>query len=146
MKAFMAAVLLRLAGLDALMPDAEADPPHGQPAQPGRRGRGERRAIIGADRQRQTMFAEGGFHHRAHTRRIGFIHRHATDQIARAGVGDGEWIDARAVGGAVACDNGCDMGGVRRRLRRRWDKPSSRSQSPMVLAAGHCCSGRRVSK
>ena len=49
MHPFVTAVLLRLAGCDALGDDPQLDPPHRQSAQSGRAQRGERRAIVGAD-------------------------------------------------------------------------------------------------
>jgi len=49
--ALMAAVLLRLAGLDALQADAQTQPPDGQAREPEQSpGGGERRAVVGADR------------------------------------------------------------------------------------------------
>ena len=60
MHALVGAVLLRTRGRDALMHDAELHPPHIQRRQAVNAGRGERRAIVGADGVRQTHLAEEG--------------------------------------------------------------------------------------
>jgi hypothetical protein len=64
--ALVAAVLLRLAGGNALGPDAELDPPNRQPRQPARCDRGERRPVIRANRQRPPELAEGRLEDRPH--------------------------------------------------------------------------------
>src|SRR5260370_23925278 len=58
MHSFMASVLLRLAGLDSLRRNAELDPPHREPAQSSRSYRGERRAVVRANRVRQSLLSE----------------------------------------------------------------------------------------
>ena len=59
MHAFMAAVLLRLAGLDALDGDAEAQPPDRELGEVEQGiGAGEGDAVVGADGQRQAALAE----------------------------------------------------------------------------------------
>ena len=63
MKALMPAVLLRMARIDPLMPDAKLDPPDRQRRQAGRPGRSERRAVIGADHLRQTIFPKSTLEH-----------------------------------------------------------------------------------
>src|SRR5215470_17098330 len=50
MHAFMATVLLRMAGLDTLDGNAEPQPPHSEPTQVEESiGRGERHAVVGAN-------------------------------------------------------------------------------------------------
>src|SRR6185312_3278930 len=58
MEALVPTVLLRLTGVDPFMPDAQLDPPGRQHRQPGRPGRGERRAVVGTDHLRQAIVAE----------------------------------------------------------------------------------------
>jgi hypothetical protein len=50
--AFVAAILLRFAGFDALGKDAESDPPGGQLGEPAEGMGGEGRAVVGADASR----------------------------------------------------------------------------------------------
>src|SRR6187551_2455125 len=58
--ALVAAILLRMAGLDALDVDAKAQPPHRELAQAEERmGAGEGHAVVGADRERQAEVLEG---------------------------------------------------------------------------------------
>ena len=52
MHAFMASVLFRMSRLNALRNDAEFDQEHRQPAQAGDASGSERRAVVGAHRQR----------------------------------------------------------------------------------------------
>jgi hypothetical protein len=53
MHALVAAVLLGMTGLNALDPDAEAQPPDGQARQPIERvAAAKRNAVVGADRER----------------------------------------------------------------------------------------------
>jgi len=56
--ALVASVLLRLAGVDALDPDAQLRPPHGQLRQAPRAGRCERLTVIRADGLRQPVRLE----------------------------------------------------------------------------------------
>ena len=58
--AFVASVLLRMTGLDALRHDAQLDPTYRQTRQPAHGRRGKRRSVVGADSLRQAMFPEGG--------------------------------------------------------------------------------------
>jgi hypothetical protein len=97
--ALMAAVLLRVPGLDAFQPDAQLDPPHRQPRQPGDGRRGKRGTVIGADSLRQSVFAKGGFEDGAHALRVGLLHRLAAQQITAPGIADGQRIDACSVAG-----------------------------------------------
>ena len=70
MEAFVPAVLLRMAGIDPLVADAQLDPPGRQRRQSRDAGRGERRAVVGADRRRQAMFPESPLE-----QRLGFVCR-----------------------------------------------------------------------
>src|SRR6185312_9023949 len=59
MHAFVTAVLLRMAGLNALDGDAEAEPPNGKPAQIAEIiGRGEGYAVVGANGLRRAALLE----------------------------------------------------------------------------------------
>ena len=69
-------------------PDAELDPAHHQAAKTTGAGGGERRAVVGADRQRQPVRPEGGLDHRpdpGHGRRDDL----AGEQVAAGGAGAG---------------------------------------------------------
>ena len=97
MEAFVPAVLLRMAGIDPLVPDAELDPPGRQRRQPGRPGRGEGRAVVGADHVGQAIFPKSPLE-----QRLGFVMRRAgggryADQIAAEPVRHRQGFDARAV-------------------------------------------------
>ena len=73
---------------------------HRQPRQPARRAaRGEGRAVVTAHRARQTELAQGLVDNRLH-RRDRLADNAALDQKASVGVGDGQQITTRAVGGA----------------------------------------------
>ncbi len=64
----MAAVLLRVAGLDEHRANSQLDPPHGQPGQPARgQWSGERWSVVGEDRCRQAIAAERFFEDRQRT-------------------------------------------------------------------------------
>jgi hypothetical protein len=55
-ESFMPPVLLGMSGLDALGHNPQLDPPHGQRRQSTSAYRGERRAVVSADSQRQAVF------------------------------------------------------------------------------------------
>src|SRR5581483_10685209 len=62
MHALVAAVLLRLAGLDALDGDAEAQPPDREPGEVEERiWAGEGNAVVGADGERESALGEQPF-------------------------------------------------------------------------------------
>ena len=64
MHAFMPAVLLRMAGLDAFDADAQPKPPHGQLAQVEQRVSGsEGHAVVAADVGRQAALAKKSLKH-----------------------------------------------------------------------------------
>ena len=91
--AFMSAVLLRMAGLDAFDADAESQPPHRKLREIEQAvGRSERNTVVRADRTRQTALFEQPLKGRkGRLFRIGF-HRLAQQQIARGVIGDGQRI------------------------------------------------------
>ena len=65
MHPLMPAVLLRMAGLDALDLNPETEPPDRQFAEPvDRMGGRERHAVVGPDHPRQPKFLEGALEHR----------------------------------------------------------------------------------
>src|SRR5712692_668695 len=66
MHPLMPSIFFGVSGPDALRLDAELDPPHRQPRQPGGRGRGERRPIVGAHGARQAILAKRRLEQWAH--------------------------------------------------------------------------------
>ena len=91
MHGLVAAILLRMARLDALDGDVEAQPPDGELGEVEQGiGAGERHAVVGADGGRQAALPEqmleggdGGVF-------AGGIERFTEQQVARGMVGDGE--------------------------------------------------------
>ena len=74
MHALVAAVLLRLAGRDALRCDAELDPPDREPAKSAGSDRGERRTVVGAQRARQAIILKRPLQRVAAVRVVGPRH------------------------------------------------------------------------
>ena len=68
MKPFVPAILLGMARIDPLVTDAQVDLPGRQRRQSGNAGRGEGRAVVGADRLRQAVFPKSPFE-----QRLGFV-------------------------------------------------------------------------
>ena len=99
MHALMRPILLRLAWVNALMHDAEAQPPDVQIGQPVTRLRGERHAVVGRDGPREPVLAEGALE--AGFRGQGFRGEQsvAHQQETRVLVGDGERIAVHPVPG-----------------------------------------------
>src|SRR5262249_33255138 len=64
MKALVPSILLGMARIDSLMPDAELDPPSRQFGQARRSRRSEGRAIVGADHLGKAVVAKRPLHHR----------------------------------------------------------------------------------
>src|ERR1035441_10551472 len=97
MHPLVAPVLLRMTGLDAFRHDAQLDPPHRQPRQPAHGGAGKRRAVGGAHRPGQAVLAECRLEDGPHPLGVGLLHRLRAQQVAAAGIADGQRIDGRAV-------------------------------------------------
>ena len=124
--ALVAAVLLRMAGLDALDGDAEAEPPDRELGEIEQGiGTGEGHAVVGADGQRQAALAkqplEGGKGGVFAGRFEGF----AQQQEARGMVGDGQRVAVPAIAELeLALEVGAPQSlGARPRQRRavaRW--------------------------
>ena len=95
----MAAILLRVARLDALDLDAEPQPPHRELAEAKERIRAcEWDTVVGADGPGQPVLLEDGLKHR---KRIGFLgggERLAGEQVAARKVSDGERIAVAPIG------------------------------------------------
>src|SRR6266404_1850607 len=98
MHALMPAVLLRLARINPLQPDAELDPVRRQPRQPASAvGERERAAVVGADGVRQAEFAESLVDRGQH-RLDRLRHDAAFDQESAEAVAQRQRIAALAVG------------------------------------------------
>src|SRR5690606_24800808 len=96
--ALVAAVLLRVARLDALDRDAEPEPPHREPGQSeqGIAG-GNGRTVVGADCRGQAELLEGAFEDGEGEVGTGGGQALAGEQVAGSIVGDGEGIAVLAV-------------------------------------------------
>src|ERR1700693_1131258 len=94
---FMAAVLLRLARLDALRHDSQLEQPHRQLTESPERDAGEWNAIIGADRTRQSIVTEHRFETGPGAVALGSRQPLATEQVAAVVVADRQRIAALAV-------------------------------------------------
>ena len=93
MHALMAAVLLRMPGLDALDGDAEAEPPDREPGEVEQGiGTGEGNTVIRADGDRQTALGEQPLEGGKRRLLAGGFQRLAQEQEARGVVGDGQRI------------------------------------------------------
>src|SRR5262245_10480514 len=153
--ALMTPVLLRLSRINPLRNNAKLEPPNRQWRKAGGSSRGKGRAIVRADRQRQTELAEGLLEHRSDMLMVGTFDRLAAQQTAAEAIAQRQRITAALVAsaeptleigaptslGACTAGNGCRNGGVCRRQRRGLISPSRLSHSPIVLAAGRSASG-----
>ncbi len=93
MHAFMTPVLLRVARLDALDLDAEAQPPDRQLAEVEQRvGGGERRAVVRADGGWQAAFLEQAFKGGKSQLLPRGFKGFAQQQVARGMIGDGQRV------------------------------------------------------
>src|SRR5665213_3511010 len=96
-KALVPAVLLRMAGINPFMPDAELDPPYRQRRQAGGPGRGERRTVVRADHLRQAVLTERPLKRRFALGILRAAGRRQADQIAAEAIRHCERFGARAV-------------------------------------------------
>ncbi len=100
MEPLEAAVLFGVSRLDALRDHAELDEPDGELGQAAEGGAGERRPVVGADDEGESVLAEGALEDGTDLVEGGAEQRLAGEQVAGAGVLDGEGVDADAVAGA----------------------------------------------
>jgi len=96
MHAFVAPVLLRLAWLDELGEDSQANPPSGEGGKAGEGVGGERDAVVSADPGGETEFLEQADEHGFGAENSRGMKGLATDKVATEEIGDseGEAIDA----------------------------------------------------
>lgn len=114
MHALMAAVLLRVARLDALDADAEPEPPHRQPRQIEQSvWAGEGYAIVGPDRPGQTELLEGALEHGEAVDFLGRVKGFAGQEIATGEIGDRQRV-------AIAFVGERELTPCNRRTRDRW--------------------------
>ena len=83
MHAFVHPVLIRPAGQDALVLDAEAHPPHVETGAAVNRLGGEWDAVVRPDRPRLPVLAERALNDRARGHRLGREQSMAGDQVGR---------------------------------------------------------------
>src|SRR5262245_26751568 len=99
MHALMAAILLGVAGLDALDLDAEPEPPDREPAQSEESiGTCEWHAVIGANGTRQAELLECALEYGERIILLGCGQGFAGDEIAAGEVADGQRIAITPVG------------------------------------------------
>jgi hypothetical protein len=95
----VAAVLLRVTGLDALDLDAEPEPPHGELGEVEQGiGTGEGNAVIGADGLGHPELLENGFEHGESVGLFGGGERLAGEDVAAGEVRDRERVAVAAIG------------------------------------------------
>ena len=121
--------------LNALGYDPQLHPPHRQSRQSGDGPRGKRRAVVGANGFRQAVLAKGSFEDARHTRCVRLLHRLTAQQITRAGVGDGQRINAGAVASATPALEIAAPHPVRR--LRRGKRRAVGIHPPPLLARDH---------
>lgn len=99
MHAFVAAVLLGMAGLDTFDMDAKAQPPHRELAQAEERmGTGEGHAVVGTDRQRQAEVFERTLEYGKCELLFGGCQCLAAQEITAGEVGNGQRIAIAPIG------------------------------------------------
>src|ERR1700680_1455696 len=99
MHALVAAVLLRMSGLDALDTDSQAQPPDRELREAEERVRARKgHAVIGANRQGKPKVLENPLKHRKCVALLGCRQSITADQIAAHRVGDRERVTIALVG------------------------------------------------
>src|ERR1700681_2494933 len=99
MHALVPAVLLRVAGLDALDADPQPQPPHRELAQTEEgTGARERMAVVGADGQRQAEVLKSPLKHGKGVHLLGGREGVAAQKITAGKVGDRERIAVASIG------------------------------------------------
>ena len=119
-------VLLRTAGPDPLMNDAELHPPNVQRAQSVDAGRREWRAVVAADRRRQAMLAEHPLEGGPRSRRLHVEQRAAREQVPAVAIQQGQRIAVDAVASlelALEVDRPHLVRSIGVQRRRTWVPP-----------------------
>src|SRR3954454_8584416 len=99
-EALLAPVLLRLAGLDALGPDAELHPPDGEPTETSRTDGSEGRAVVRSQASREAELQERRLEHASDEPLVGADGGLAPDQVPAVRVDDRERIADQAIASA----------------------------------------------
>src|SRR5438552_8607253 len=129
-EALVATVLTGSAGVDALRGDAQLDPPHRQLRQPTGANAGERRAIVGAQVQRQAVLTKRCVEDWPHIPRLDpVVQRLTAQQETAVRIGDGQRITPHAITGAepaleVGTPRVVGCADAAERLRPRWHMPA----------------------
>src|SRR5215813_4191745 len=93
MHAFMATVLLRMAGLDSLNGNAEPQPPNGESAQVEQTiGRGERHTVVGTNGLGQAAFLKQALKSRKSSLFFDRLHSLAEQKVAAGVIGNGKRV------------------------------------------------------
>ena len=99
MHALVSSVLLWLAGRYPLRHDPGLDHQNRKPRQPAKADGGERRAVVGAQSERQAELAEGGVEHRPDMFAVALGQRLTAQEIAAHRVGEGQRLATGPVAG-----------------------------------------------
>ncbi len=99
MHAFVAAVLLGLAGFDELRQHPKACPPGREAGEPGERVGGKRHPVVGADALGESVFLEQPREHRLRLPHCRGVERLAPQEVAAEAIGDCERITIHPVAG-----------------------------------------------
>ena len=119
-------ILLRTAGPDSLMNDAELHPPNVQPAQSVDTGRREWRAVVAADRRREAMLAEHPLESGPRSSRLHVEQRAAREQVPAVVIQQGQRIAVDAVASlelALEVDRPHLVRSIGVQRRRTWVLP-----------------------
>lgn len=100
MHPLVASVLLGVAGLDQLGPDAQTDPPGVKSRESADGLRGEGRAVVATDDLRQAILTESSLQSAVHAVVVGRVESLADQEVTAEAVGDGERVAVEAVQGA----------------------------------------------